>query len=82
MVTSFNWACTFLVTKTYVDLTLLIGSHGAFWLFGVICLISLAFVIIFVPETRGRSLEEIERYYMGRQGSNENEQVLDTLPNC
>jgi len=42
------------------------GAHGAFWLFGAICIVGLFFVIIFVPETRGKSLEEIERKMMGR----------------
>lgn len=41
------------------------GTHGAFWLFGVICLVGLFFVIIFVPETQGKSLEDIERNLTG-----------------
>lgn len=43
-----------------------IGAHGAFWLFGVVCFIGLFFVIFYVPETQGKSLEDIERKMMGR----------------
>ena len=63
--TSFNWACTFIVTKTFSNVLEIIGQHGTFWLFGVICLIGLFFVICCVPETSGRSLEEIERGLTG-----------------
>ncbi|XP_034173018.2 trehalose transporter 1 isoform X1 [Osmia lignaria lignaria] len=63
--TAFNWSCTFVVTKTYEDLVSEIGAHGAFWLFGTIVLIGFVFVIICVPETRGRSLEEIEKRFTG-----------------
>ncbi|KAL1465303.1 hypothetical protein WDU94_004886 [Cyamophila willieti] len=65
LATAFNWTCTFIVTKTFVDLTNALGTHGAFWLFGVICLIGLLFVILFVPETQGKSLEDIERNLTG-----------------
>uniref|UniRef100_A0A336LSW6 Facilitated trehalose transporter Tret1 n=1 Tax=Culicoides sonorensis TaxID=179676 RepID=A0A336LSW6_CULSO len=64
--TGFNWLCTFVVTKTFVDMVATIGSHGAFWLFGSFCVVSLFFVIFYVPETQGQSLEDIERKMMGR----------------
>nr|XP_012151512.1 PREDICTED: facilitated trehalose transporter Tret1-like isoform X1 [Megachile rotundata] len=63
--TAFNWTCTFVVTKTYEDMVWLMGAHGAFWLFGTIVLIGFIFVIACVPETRGRSLEEIEKRFTG-----------------
>ena len=63
--TAFNWSCTFLVTKTFHDLTYYIGTHGTFWLFGQFCILGLIFTVIFVPETRGRSLEDIERGFAG-----------------
>ncbi|EDW77093.1 uncharacterized protein Dwil_GK22112, isoform A [Drosophila willistoni] len=64
--TAFNWTCTFVVTKTFQDMLDVIGSYGAFWLFGAICFIGLFFVIIYVPETQGKTLEDIERKMMGR----------------
>ncbi|XP_011309197.1 facilitated trehalose transporter Tret1 isoform X2 [Fopius arisanus] len=63
--TGFNWSCTFIVTKTFKDIIGLIGTSGTFLTFGVICILGLVFVIFVVPETRGRSLEEIERRLTG-----------------
>lgn len=43
-----------------------IGISGAFWLFGSICVVAMVFVIMYVPETQGKTLEDIERKMMGR----------------
>ncbi|KAL1122402.1 hypothetical protein AAG570_003806 [Ranatra chinensis] len=61
--TAFNWSCTFVVTKTFADISASLGSHGAFWLFAVCCAIGIAFVALFVPETRNRTLEDIEKKF-------------------
>lgn len=66
IVTGFNWACTFVVTKTFTDLINGMGTHGTFWMFGIICLIGLIFVIFCVPETQGKSLEDIEKKLTGQ----------------
>ena len=64
--TGFNWSCTFIVTKTFTDLILGLGTHGTFWLFGVVCLTGLFFVIFWVPETQGKTLEDIEKKLTGQ----------------
>ena len=53
-------ACTAL-TLTFLSLVDAIGISGAFWLYASICLFTLFFVWIAVPETKGKTLEEIER---------------------
>lgn len=63
--TGFNWTCTFIVTKTFHNIKDSLHMYGALWLFAVICLIGLFFVIFCVPETRGKSLEDIERKLTG-----------------
>ncbi|XP_026731360.1 facilitated trehalose transporter Tret1-like isoform X1 [Trichoplusia ni] len=65
LATGFNWTCTFIVTKTFHNIIDAIHMYGTVWLFAVICLVGLFFVIFFVPETRGKSLEEIERKLTG-----------------
>ncbi|SPP73539.1 facilitated trehalose transporter Tret1-like [Drosophila guanche] len=65
MATAFNWLCTFIVTKTFVDMISLINSYGAFSVYCVFCIIALVFVILYVPETKGKSLEQIEAELTG-----------------
>ncbi|XP_045448033.1 facilitated trehalose transporter Tret1-like isoform X2 [Melitaea cinxia] len=65
LATGFNWTCTFAVTKSFHNIIAAINMYGTVWLFAVLCLIGLFFVIFFVPETRGKSLEEIEKKLTG-----------------
>lgn len=60
-VTMVNWTFNFLVSYFFLTLTTDIGRAGTFWLFGFFAVCSVAFSLFRVPETRGRSLEEIER---------------------
>ena len=41
-----------------------LGGSGTFWCFCAAALVNLIFVLLFVPETKGRSLEEIEAIWM------------------
>lgn len=67
LATAFNWSCTFLVTLTFEGLMKGIGQHNGFWMFGSVCLIGLFFVIFCVPETQGKSLEDIEKKLTGKR---------------
>ena len=58
--TAANWLFAFFTTKEFEDLEIVLDRFGAFWLFAGICLVGVVFVFFFVPETKGRSLEEIE----------------------
>lgn len=59
--TSFNWSCTFIVTKTFPEFVGYFGGHVAFLFFAVILVFGFFFIIFCVPETQGKSLEDIER---------------------
>lgn len=70
LVTAFNWTCTFLVTKMFGSLSSLLGIYVTFWaflLFFLVCVASIFFVVFCVPETNGKSLEDIERILTGRK---------------
>ena len=56
-----NWAVNFVVTVSFLTLLSAIGGTGAFFLFGFLTLVALAYFWRKVPETKGRSLQEIER---------------------
>jgi sugar porter (SP) family MFS transporter len=55
------WIASFILTFTFPIINRLAGPAATFWLYGVICLIGFLFIFYRVPETRGKSLEEIER---------------------
>ncbi|KAK3925731.1 Facilitated trehalose transporter Tret1 [Frankliniella fusca] len=67
LATAFNWSCTFLVTLTFEGVMNGIGSHNGFWMFAGVCFVGLFFVIFFVPETQGKSLEDIEKKLTGQR---------------
>jgi SP family arabinose:H+ symporter-like MFS transporter len=54
------WTACFVLTYTFPVLNSSLGSYGTFWLYGVICLLGFVFLRISLPETKGKSLEEIE----------------------
>ena len=55
-----NWGANFVVAQTFLSLGNLITRQGVFYLYTVLALLSLVFFIRRVPETRGRSLEEVQ----------------------
>lgn len=63
IVTAFNWLCAFIVTKTFADIIDLIGASWVFWIYGLITIVSVVFTIFLVPETKGKTLEEIEKEF-------------------
>ncbi|XP_067868514.1 solute carrier family 2, facilitated glucose transporter member 8 isoform X2 [Heterodontus francisci] len=58
-----NWLTAFLVTKEFQDLVENITQYGTFWLFSSFCFMNLLFTIFFVPETKGKTLEQIEAHF-------------------
>ncbi|GLU11552.1 hypothetical protein SLE2022_282900 [Rubroshorea leprosula] len=55
-----NFGSNAIVTFAFSPLKELLGADNLFLLFGAIALLSLLFVALYVPETKGLSLEEIE----------------------
>lgn len=55
------WAACSVLTFTFPLLNSGLGAAGTFWLYGGICLAGGIFVITSVPETKGKSLEDIEK---------------------
>jgi sugar porter (SP) family MFS transporter len=60
-----NWGANFIVTISFLTLLSAIGGTGVFFLFGFLTLVALYYFFRRVPETKGRSLQEIERDLRG-----------------
>lgn len=54
------WVACFILTYTFPLLNASLGASGTFWVYALICLVSLVFIIKKLPETKGKTLEEIE----------------------
>jgi len=63
--TMFNWAFNFVVSFWFLDLVKAIGQAETFWLYAFFGLCAIVFFAWKVPETKGRSLEQIEREIRG-----------------
>lgn len=54
-----NWIANFLVSLAFLPLVNAIGQAATFWVFAVVCVLGLAFVAKWVPETRDRGADEV-----------------------
>ena len=55
------WIACFILTFTFPILNAKLGSSGTFWLYGAICLLGFVFIFLKLPETKGKTLEQIEK---------------------
>jgi MFS family permease len=60
-----NWAANLLVALTFLTLLEVLGNAGTFTLYAAIGLVSIGFVRARVPETKGKTLEQIQAYWHG-----------------
>jgi sugar porter (SP) family MFS transporter len=60
--TAVNWTGNLVVALTFLTLTKALGKPGTFWLFGVVTVAAWFFAFFLVPETKGKTLEQIEAY--------------------
>jgi len=57
------WISCLAVTLTFLTLVHLLGTAGAFWFYAALCAVAFVFVLLALPETKGRTLEEIQRLW-------------------
>ncbi len=60
-VTAIQWGANFLVALTFLSVLQAVGPSVTFWLYGLVCLITIGFTYHWVPETKQVSLEQIEQ---------------------
>jgi MFS transporter, SP family, arabinose:H+ symporter len=61
------WTACFILTYTFPLLNAAMGAAGAFFLYATICLAGLGYLFLRLPETRNRTLEEIETSLRGAE---------------
>ncbi len=60
-----QWTANYLISSTYPAMMEL-SSAATYWFYGIMSVLSFIFVWKMVPETKGKTLEEIERYWSSK----------------
>jgi MFS family permease len=58
-----NWGANLLVSVTFLSLINAVGKPWTFWIYAIFAGLATLFIWRFVPETKGRPLEHIDRYW-------------------
>ena len=58
-----NWGANLLVALSFLTLTHVMGKPATFWLYGGISIGAWLFAFYLAPETKGKTLEEIEAHW-------------------
>ncbi len=61
--TAANWLSNLIVALTFLTLTKSIGKPGTFWLYAAVTVGAWFFAWFLVPETKGKTLEQIEAHW-------------------
>ena len=77
--TSMAQMLTFATIKMYPDLSALIGIESTMWTFAVTASLGALFALMILPETRGRSLDEIENEFLKKSVTDSSVDVLPTI---
>jgi hypothetical protein len=55
------WTACFIITLTFPVMLNRLGGGVSFLIFDVLCILLLVFILVKIPETKGKSLEELEK---------------------
>jgi len=69
--TLLNWGFNFIVALTFLSIVDSLGASGAFWLYALFGLMALWFTWRYIPETKGKTLEEIEAHFASGKPASE-----------
>jgi sugar porter (SP) family MFS transporter len=58
-----NWSANLVVALSFLTLTQVLGKSATFWMYAAISIGAWLFAFFLVPETKGRTLEEIEAHW-------------------
>lgn len=59
--TGISWVCAFLVVQFYPWMESTLGANVTFGIFCALCLLAGLFIHFFIPETKGKKLEDIQK---------------------
>jgi len=63
IITLTSWGLAFCMTLGFGDLMRAVGEDGGYWIFGGVSFGGLVYIYFCVPETKGKSLDEIQAHF-------------------
>lgn len=78
---AFNWTLAFLVTEFFGPVSAEVGATGTFWVFATVLTLVMGYTVFFIPETKGKSLEDIQQYFRGVAAEDEESDETPILAN-
>lgn len=62
---AFNWGLAFIITLSFGSISNAIGIGQTFWGFAVLSIVGTIFTFLMVPETKGKSISDIQNILNG-----------------
>lgn len=75
-----NYVCAFIATKTYLSVERDLGLPGAAWFYAAFAFSGASILYFILPETEGRTLEDIERHFAEKGRSLTDRKINVYLP--
>ncbi|CAH2059088.1 unnamed protein product, partial [Iphiclides podalirius] len=69
LATTLCWTLCFLITRYFEPVAEAVGMYVAFWVLAAACVLGFFFTLFLVPETKGKSLQEIQDMLAGRKSN-------------
>ncbi|XP_008557849.1 facilitated trehalose transporter Tret1-2 homolog [Microplitis demolitor] len=67
---------SFVIVKCYPDMLVAMGKHGVFLFFAILSLLGTIFVFMCLPETKGKTLNEIDELFSTKKNSGGNKEKM------
>lgn len=81
LITCLAYVFNFITVKIYPSMVNGMGKEGVFCFYGAMALVGTIFIVLFLPETKGKTLQEIEEHFGKKKDKNKEEEMkcLDSV---
>lgn len=75
--TAVNWVTNYIVAATFISYQNAVGKGGVFWTYAGVCVLAIITIFILLPETKGKSIEEILELFKSKGRKKKNNDDID-----